>query len=70
MTTRRELLTALPAFLLPEPANFKEPVSKIAALTDDLAAAMAREYACEWSWKLDEKGEFLIMTRIERAGLQ
>lgn len=70
MTTRRELLTAIPGLILPEIAHSKTPQSRIEELADYLAAALCTASGAQWSWKLDEKGEFLIMTRNEPAKLQ
>lgn len=70
MTTRRELLTAIPAILLPKTASSEAPQSRIDQLADELAKALGAASGKRWSWSLDEKGEFLIMIRNEPAKLQ
>lgn len=70
MATRRELLSAIPAFMLPDIATTKTPQSRIEDLANELALALSTLDGSGWKWTLDAKGEFLIMTRSARAKLQ
>lgn len=67
MTTRRELLTAIPGFFVPTTASSETPQSRIDQLAGELATALAATSGGRWSWTIDTQGEFLIMTRSEPA---
>lgn len=64
MTTRRELLTAMPGLLFPANATENAPQSRIDDLAEDLAKALSEELGGQWKW--DRRSSVVAFVRITK----